>query len=69
LLKFLGKHPLEATRPELRQFLALNPAQNAVKALRVLYGRFLGSDLASCFKFPQSPPHAVVYLAGPLELL
>lgn len=60
LLKFLDKHPLHATRPELRQFLALNPAQNAVKALRVLYGRFLGSDLASCFTVPQSPPRIVV---------
>jgi len=60
LLEYLDKHPLQATRPELRQFLALNPAQNAVKALRVFYGRFLESDLASCFKVPQSPPHVVI---------
>lgn len=60
LLKFLDKHPLHATRPELRQFLMLNPAQNAVKALRVLYGRFLGSDLAKCFKVPQSPQRVMI---------
>ncbi len=38
----------------------LNPAQNAVKALRVLYGRFLGSDLALCFKVPQSPRRVII---------
>jgi len=60
LLDFLDCHPRQATRSELRQFLALNPAQNAVKALRVLYGRFLDSDLAQCFKVPQSTPHLIV---------
>lgn len=60
LLEFLGKHPLLATRQDLRQFLRFDPAQNAVKAVRVLYGRFLGSDLASCFKAPQSPIHMVI---------
>jgi len=60
LLKFLGCHPLQATREDLRRFLELNPAQNAVKALRVLYGRFLESDLASCFRVPQSPPHPII---------
>jgi len=60
LLKFLDKHPIRATRQELRQFLMLNPAQNVVKTIRVLYGRFLGSDLAKCFKVPQSPQRVII---------
>jgi integrase len=60
LLKFLDKHPLQSTRQELRQFLTLNPTDGAVKALRVLYRRFLGSELASCFKVPQSSPHVLI---------
>lgn len=60
LLIFLDKHPIQATRPELRRFFMVNTARNAVKALRVLYGRFLGSDLAKCFKIPQSIPRVVV---------
>lgn len=54
LLDYLGKHPLQATRPELRRFLMIDTAKNAAKAIRVLYGKFLGSDLASCFKVPQT---------------
>lgn len=60
LLIFLDKHPLQATRPELRRFFMVNTSHNAVKALRVLYGRFLGSDLAKCFKVPQYVPRVVV---------
>lgn len=60
LLIFLDKHPTRATRPELRQFLTTNPTVNAVKALRVLYGRFLDSDLAKCFKIPQYVPRVVM---------
>jgi len=60
LLAFLDKHPLHATRPELRQFLMLNPAINAVKAVRVLYGKFLESDFAKCFKIPQSVPRVII---------
>jgi len=60
LLEFLGKHPLLATRQELRQFLRFDPAQNAVKAIRLLYGRFFESELASCFKCPQSPPRMII---------
>jgi len=60
LLIFLDKHPLQATRPELRRFFMVNTSHNAVKALRVLYGRFLGSDLAKCFKVPQYVPRVVL---------
>lgn len=55
LVEFLGKHPAEATREELREFLEQNPRQNAIKTVRIIYGRFLGSDIALCFKVPQSP--------------
>lgn len=60
LLDFLGKNPLYATRQELRRFPTLNPAQNAIKAVRVLYGKFLKSDLASCFKVYQRIPHPII---------
>lgn len=60
LLKFLDKHPLDATREELRQFLDQNGAMNTVKALRVLYSRFFDSNLADCFKVPQSPFRVVI---------
>lgn len=60
LLDFLGKHPLYATRQELRRFLMFNQAQNAIKAVRVLYGKFLKSDLASCFKVYQRIPHPII---------
>jgi len=60
LLEFLGRHPLLATRQDLRQFLRFDPAQNAVKAVRLLYGRFFDSDLASCFKCPQSLPRVII---------
>ncbi len=60
LFRFLGKHPAQATRSDLRSFLAFDTAENAVKALRVFYGRFLGTDLASCFKVPRSYPRLVV---------
>jgi len=60
LLIFLDKHPLQATRSELRRFFMVNTSHNAVKALRVLYGRFLGSDLAKCFKIPQYIPRVVM---------
>jgi len=60
LLNFLDKHPLRATRPELRRFFMIDTARNAIKAVRVLYGRFLSSDLAKCFKIPQSVPSVVI---------
>ncbi len=60
LLDFLGMHPSEATRTELRQFLTLDKAVNAIKAVRVLYGKFLDSDLAKCFKIPQSVPRIII---------
>ncbi len=60
LCDFLDKHPLHATRQELRQFLMLNPANNAIKAVRVLYGKFLNSDLGKSFKVPQSAPRVMV---------
>jgi len=60
LLKFLGKHPLEATRQDLRHFLEVDRAQYAVKTIRVLYRRFFDSDLADCFKVPQSPLHIII---------
>jgi len=59
-LNFLDKHPLKATRPELRRFFMIDTARNAIKAVRVLYGRFLSSDLAKCFKIPQSVPSVVL---------
>lgn len=60
LLDFLKKHPSRATRQELRLFLMGDPAEYAVKTLRVLYGRYLGSDLASGFKVPRSVPRPVI---------
>ncbi len=60
LVNFLGKHPRYASRQELRQFLRINPTQNAVKAVRVLFQRFLNSDLASCFKVPKTAPHPIM---------
>lgn len=60
LLEFLKKHPLRTTRQELRVFLTVDPAQYAVKTLRVMYKRFLDSDLASSFKIPRSTPRPVI---------
>lgn len=60
LLNFLDKHPIRATRPELRRFFMIDTARNAIKAVRVLYGRFMGSDMAKCFKIPQSVPSVVL---------
>lgn len=55
LVDFLGKHPLEATKGDLRNFLEKNPQHYAVKMVRVIYGRFFGTDLAQSFKVPQTP--------------
>jgi integrase len=55
LVEFLEKHPALASREELREFLEQNPRQNAIKTVRIIYGRFFESDIAKCFKVPQSP--------------
>ena len=60
LLDFLNKHPLQATRQELREFLNISPNPGAVKAVRIFYGRFLRSDLASSFRIPRSIPKPVL---------
>lgn len=55
LVDFLGKHPLAATKGELRNFLEKHPQHNAVKTVRIIYGRFFSTDLAKSFKVPQTP--------------
>ena len=60
LLNFLDCHPMQATQQEIRRFLEANPAVNAIKAVRVLYGKFLNSDLAKSFKIPQSQPRPII---------
>ena len=55
LVDFLGKHPLAATKGELRNFLEKNPQHNAIKTVRIIYGRFFNTDLAKSFKVPQTP--------------
>jgi len=55
LVDFLGKHPMAATKGELRNFLEKNPQHNAIKTVRVIYGRFFNTDLAKSFKVPQTP--------------
>jgi len=60
-LNFLeNRHPLSLTTRDLREFLIKNPARNAIKFLRVFYGKFLKSNLASGFKIPQSPSRVVL---------
>jgi len=54
------RHPLELTARDLREFLIKNPARNAIKFLRVFYGKFLKSDIASSFRIPQSPPRILI---------
>jgi integrase len=56
LVQFLKGHPLKASRSDLLDFLEHNNAQNAYKAVRVIYGRYLKTDLASDIKIPQSEP-------------
>lgn len=49
-------HPLTATKQDLRDFVEAWNDDNAVKTLRVIYGRFFETDLADSFKAPQSHP-------------
>ncbi len=60
LVDFLGKHPRYASLHELRRFLDVDQNQNAVKTIRVLYKRFIHSDLASSFKVHQTIPHPII---------
>lgn len=55
LVEHLGAHPLEADRKNLREFLKNFHDDNAVNTVRVIYGRYFGSDLAECFKVPNRP--------------
>jgi integrase len=68
LCDFLGKHPLRAERQELREFLTINKRSDAaVKTVRVLYGRFFNTSLATCFKVPQYHRHMII--APPKEVV
>jgi len=55
-----GRHPLAVTRQDLRMFLLVDCANDAVKFLRVFYGKFLRSDLAKDFKIPESQRRVLI---------
>ena len=53
LVDFLGNHPLTATKQELREFIQGFNDDNAIKTVRVIYGRYFDSRIADSFKVPQ----------------
>lgn len=56
LVEYLDGHPLEATKDQLRAFIDSYEDDNAVKSVRVIYGRFFDKEIAKSFKIPESSP-------------
>jgi len=56
LVDFLDGHPLEAKKAQLREFIQGHGKSNAIKSLRVIYGRYFETDIADSFKVPTSSP-------------
>jgi len=56
LVEFLDGHPREATKGKLREFINKYGDDNAVKTVRVIYGRYLETEVAKDFKIPKSRP-------------
>ena len=56
LVEFLDGHPLEATKAQLREFIDRFGDDNAVKTVRVIYGRYFDKEVAKSFKIPESSP-------------
>ncbi|KXB08027.1 hypothetical protein AKJ58_01110 [candidate division MSBL1 archaeon SCGC-AAA385D11] len=54
LVDFLGGHPAIASKTDILEFLEKYPAQGMYKGIRVIYGRYLKTDLASDVKIPKS---------------
>lgn len=56
LVEFLEAHPLEAEKAELREFINQFGDDNAVKTVRVIYGRYFDQEIAKSFRVPESSP-------------
>lgn len=56
LVEHLGGHPLTASKQDLRDFIEAWNDDNAIKTVRVIYGRFFETDLADSFKLSSSHP-------------
>ncbi len=56
LVDHLDGHPLTASKEELREFISQFDDQNAIKTVRVVYGRYLDTDIAESFKVQPTPP-------------
>ncbi len=52
LVNFLDGHPLEADKTDILDFLEEYDAQGMYKGIRVIYGRFFDTELASDIKIP-----------------
>lgn len=56
LVEHLDGHPLTASKPDLRAFLQQYDDDNALKTLRVIYGKYFDTEIADSFELPPSPP-------------
>lgn len=61
LVEYLDGHPCKATKKDLRGFIEKFEDDNAIKTVRVIYSRYLNSEIADSFKVPQSSiqPHEI----------
>lgn len=56
LVEHLGSHPLTASKQDLRAFLQQYDDDNAIKTLRVIYGKYFNTEIADSFELPPSHP-------------
>jgi len=56
LVDHLDDHPLTASKQDLREFVTQYDDHNAIKTVRVIYGRYFDSDIADSFKVQPTPP-------------
>lgn len=56
LVDFVDGHPLEADKSQLRQFIQQFKDDNAIKTVRVIYGRYFDRVIAQSFQVPRRNP-------------
>jgi len=56
LVDHLDGHPLTTSKQQLRDFISQFDDQNAIKTVRVIYGRYFDTDIADSFKVQPTPP-------------
>lgn len=56
LVEHLDGHPLTASKQDLRTLLQQYNDENAIKTIRIIYGKYFSTEIAESFELPPSPP-------------